>query len=260
MLLPDGQALPWTEHSERKWLNTLAAEAGYPKETRDYLGRWIPAQSDDYLQTARPIVFRVQEAIAGKLRATPGAFDESEIADIYVERRVAAGVDVATARAEVGLLLVAEVRMVAVPASVGAAEVEETTELAAAAGKVLEADKFPPRPPGASLFVSRTRKQRAATLHILGACPVQPERLSFGYDWVVDPAEAALAGRCRRCWGGAGVKGGEGPSEGRPGEEPVVSPSSESSSSTESSAESASTGGVSSPSGQEAEPDAGQLR
>ena len=60
-LLFQGQEAPhWTEHSERNLINNVAATMGYPKSERDFLGRWVPQQSDDYLRTARSITHKLQ--------------------------------------------------------------------------------------------------------------------------------------------------------------------------------------------------------
>ena len=49
MLLPQAVAL-YPEHSERNWVNSLAAVLGTPKNERNFLGRWTASQSDDYLK------------------------------------------------------------------------------------------------------------------------------------------------------------------------------------------------------------------
>jgi hypothetical protein len=71
----------WTEHSERRFLNSKAAEIGVPETSRNYLGRWIPKESDAYLVTARATVFSVQDLVAARFLDVPNSFDESEVLD-----------------------------------------------------------------------------------------------------------------------------------------------------------------------------------
>ena len=68
----------WTEHSERSYVNSMAACLGFAKEERNYLGRWMPEQSDDYLLTSRAIVGKLQRAVAKALREGNPLIDESE--------------------------------------------------------------------------------------------------------------------------------------------------------------------------------------
>jgi hypothetical protein len=73
----------WKEHSERKTLNGMAAQLGIPKSDRDFLGRWVPEQSDDYLLTARSVVAGIQEKVARQLRVSPTLIDETETLDSF---------------------------------------------------------------------------------------------------------------------------------------------------------------------------------
>jgi hypothetical protein len=68
----------WKEHSERKTLNGMAAQLDIPKCERDFLGRWIPEQSDDYLLTSRSVVSSVQDKIATAVREGSIRLDETE--------------------------------------------------------------------------------------------------------------------------------------------------------------------------------------
>ena len=51
---------------------------GFPKEQRDYLGRWMPEQSDDYLVTSRAVVGKIQRRVAEAFREGAEELDESE--------------------------------------------------------------------------------------------------------------------------------------------------------------------------------------
>jgi hypothetical protein len=76
-LYPPEVALYWTEHSERNVLNSWAAVLGHSKDDRDYIGRWVPEQSDDYMRTARAKVFAVQSQVSAAIRGAPDRVDES---------------------------------------------------------------------------------------------------------------------------------------------------------------------------------------
>jgi hypothetical protein len=76
--LGDNVAGFWSEHSERRFLNGKAAEAGIEKSRRDFLGRWLPNRSDNYLQTARATVWSVQEEVRDGIWNHPRRGDESE--------------------------------------------------------------------------------------------------------------------------------------------------------------------------------------
>jgi hypothetical protein len=68
----------WKEHSERKTINGMAAQLDIPKSERDFLGRWIPEQSDDYLLTSRSVVASVQDKVAVAIREGSIKLDETE--------------------------------------------------------------------------------------------------------------------------------------------------------------------------------------
>ena len=58
----------WTEHGDRSVLVNWAMVLGFPKETRQLLGRWTPDSADEYLRTQRMITMRTQAAIAQRIR------------------------------------------------------------------------------------------------------------------------------------------------------------------------------------------------
>ena len=43
----------WTNHSKRAILTSALAAIGVDKVRRDFLGRWSPSGSDDYVRTSR---------------------------------------------------------------------------------------------------------------------------------------------------------------------------------------------------------------
>ena len=89
--LIDPEALSfWTEHSERNYVNGMAACLGIPKDQRDFLGRWMPDQADDYLRTARAVIGEIQGKVARAIRLGDDRLDESESAislEKYLESR-----------------------------------------------------------------------------------------------------------------------------------------------------------------------------
>jgi hypothetical protein len=62
-------------------LPTWAAALGFEKQDRDYLGRWLPQESDEYLRNVSEVVGRIQHAVATKLRTKlgGGALHETEM-------------------------------------------------------------------------------------------------------------------------------------------------------------------------------------
>jgi hypothetical protein len=75
-LLGNHGAKFYTEHSERNFVNSHAAVLGFSKTKRDYLGRWQPQQSDDYLRTAREVVNQIQRQVAQAIRAGDSRISE----------------------------------------------------------------------------------------------------------------------------------------------------------------------------------------
>lgn len=55
-LLSPHWARCWTSHSERNTLNSALTAMGVPKDRRDFLGRWSPQGSDEYVRTYRSAV------------------------------------------------------------------------------------------------------------------------------------------------------------------------------------------------------------
>ena len=66
-------------HTMRRSMNNLAAFVGIAKEERDYLGKWSANGSENYLTTAREIIFRIQEKVSVYLSISMSMYDESEV-------------------------------------------------------------------------------------------------------------------------------------------------------------------------------------
>ena len=71
---------------------------GWPKDDRDYLGRWgiDRHQSNDYVLSARQIVLGIQAGVARALCDGSKPFDELELADTLREFVIQAGGEVST--------------------------------------------------------------------------------------------------------------------------------------------------------------------
>ena len=60
----DSDAAYWTEHSDRNWLNSLLAAIGVSPQERNYVGRWqVGASVDEYMRTAKRVIFGLQERL-----------------------------------------------------------------------------------------------------------------------------------------------------------------------------------------------------
>ena len=68
LLLPSPLERYWTEHSERNFLDSLAAVLGVHRSQRSFIGRWAASTTDDYVRTARHIVNNIQNSVAENLR------------------------------------------------------------------------------------------------------------------------------------------------------------------------------------------------
>eukprot|EP00435_Cladocopium_sp_Y103_P046057 s2413_g13.t1 len=69
LLLPDGLECPFTGHSPRNFMTSVAAAIGYHRDQRAYLGRWAMGMvaSEEYVRTARQVVFSIQRAVNGSI-------------------------------------------------------------------------------------------------------------------------------------------------------------------------------------------------
>ena len=97
-LVPSQLLVYFKGHGPRHFLVTLAAAMGWPKDDRDYLGRWgiDRHQSNDYVLSARQIVLGIQAGVARALCDGSKPFDELELADTLREFVIQAGGEVST--------------------------------------------------------------------------------------------------------------------------------------------------------------------
>ena len=102
-LIPPEFVLLWSEHSERHWLPSLAAECNVPKSERDFLGRWSISKggSADYTMTSRQVVTQVQLRVTEWLcQGNPG-IDEEPLFDELLKRAGASDLDWVSAHRKV---------------------------------------------------------------------------------------------------------------------------------------------------------------
>ena len=62
----------WAGHSDRATLSTWSAGLKISKDRRDFIGRWRPSDSDEYVRTSREIVWGIQSEVAEKIRHSAG--------------------------------------------------------------------------------------------------------------------------------------------------------------------------------------------
>eukprot|EP00435_Cladocopium_sp_Y103_P066733 s1270_g29.t1 len=80
-LLPDGLESFFSGHSPRNFLTSVAATIGFSRDERAYLGRWSMGMvsSEEYVRTARQVVFKIQRAVNQTLvDGSGGPFFEDE--------------------------------------------------------------------------------------------------------------------------------------------------------------------------------------
>ena len=102
-LLGDSMAGAFTGHSERCSLPSLAATLGMPKAERDFLGRWSPSGSDEYVRSAKVVMRRTIEKVVEAATAQ-GAYattDESEAFETLGKKMTRTGRDKDEVTAEV---------------------------------------------------------------------------------------------------------------------------------------------------------------
>ena len=197
------EPLYWTEHSERNVLTSLAAAMGFPKAERDFLGRWLPGQSDDCIRTARSVVHKVQKAVAERLRLMPDEVQEADELDRFIE--YAANTE-------------DDVRLVDLRVLLDYSAARGDTDGVATRATAYETEPLPIQPrmedEGAGLdmgdcgkyYLSYTAKKNVCTLHITGGCWRRPGRDIKIYTYHQDIDGLSYARACKDCWGAAGPR------------------------------------------------------
>ena len=152
----------------------LRGDAGGTQVRENFLGRWIPEQSDDYLRTARAIIMKLQTKIARHRRQHPRLAEEAQELDRYHAYLVI----VTTEERREMLLQQLDVRLL--PGHEAATVTEEPLQKEVAEQ---ELKKVPDQlgsleEPAAEgpYIVSYTAKRKFSRLHMLRGCWRQPGR------------------------------------------------------------------------------------
>ena len=188
--------LHFSEHGDRNWARSMAALFGVPKTEGDYLGRWMPEQSDDYNRAAKQVVHRVQGIIVEACKRDPGGVDEDlgklELRAFLEKRGVRA--------ADVSLQL--ENLSVFTPLGVGRLRGDLHDE-----GSDPDFDGFGPGSVAEEceetlkgFYISYTLKKKFARLHRVGGCHRTPGVDVHDYQYLDDIHEAEWDDFCKQCW------------------------------------------------------------
>ena len=169
----------WTEHGDRRMINSLAAELGVSKTERDFLGRWVPQQSDDYLATAKSVVMGVQSKVAKGLRRKTQSFGESQLF-VEIKNRLCLTWDALGEEQYIETLMFrAQVEDDPSDES-GLEECAEHLEVQRAEQRFVPDAPEPPAevfgtpPEGFPYYISFSKKCKFARLHLVGGCHRRP--------------------------------------------------------------------------------------
>jgi hypothetical protein len=214
---------------------SAAASLHIPKEKRDYLGRWTPEQSDDYLRTARDMVTSIQDKIAKSMRENLGMLDETDVSrdvaatlrslgasEEIVEAQLLRlnmeghmssleGGDRTPSRGEsppsspwVNVPNVSETDTTVVVVEEDWYKIAGSADEPEAVTEVGDAEPLDSEQMPTDLFVAVRGhgKRKARRLHSLqSTCPVKPGLGSYRHEWVHDLGTASYSAVCLRCWG-----------------------------------------------------------
>ena len=174
----------------------MAALFGVPKTEGDYLGRWMPEQSDDYNRAAKQVVHRVQGIIVEGCRKDPGSVDE-DLGKLelraFLSRRGVSDVDVT--------MQLENLKVVSTLGETGARgrRLEDSGDLeldGVDCESAAEEDIEKPK----GFYVSHTLKKRFARLHRVGGCHRTPGKDIHDYVYCDDIHETEWDEHCKQCW------------------------------------------------------------
>jgi hypothetical protein len=210
LLLLPGIAGYWTEHSERRWLNARAAELDFDKAKRDYIGRWLPQQSDNYLMTARAVVLKVQRDVCAAIISDPGRLDETECFLSLKKFMEVRGYPDAMISGQLSRLHLppdfldgehapsaasAPTLIVDFPVPAGCKLIDEELYSGPEAEKIGEGFPVP------RYIISYTRRRKCTKLHkVMGGCYRKPGREIRDYDYVNELEGGENVPLCKDCW------------------------------------------------------------
>ena len=211
-LVDTGLESAWTGHSERSSLPSLAAALGIPKCERDYLGRWSPSGSDEYVRTYRAVVRKTMTVLTDAVRGgmAYNLLDEAEAYETAVAALVRKGLDpvaakiLETSAKEKAKVILDALKVHALAASgtkarfiePSTARTEEEINEEKMEGKEEDEAKY---------IISVGRRRHGPTvdcLHRKGGC-WRARSLAFSsYELVsLDPPPSASYGTvCKQCW------------------------------------------------------------
>ncbi|CAE8728235.1 unnamed protein product [Polarella glacialis] len=205
----------WTDHSERNVLTSVAAFLNVSKADRDFLGRWSPDGSDDYLRTSRQMVHKVQELVAQGIRDSfvPGGLDlEDSLGDngLY-EYLLSKGLNEGTARECVKGFTVRRSDPPSDDDGCGPGlwepmlgEVRSKVDLELEENLVSKVEETARTEAANSLaplyFVSFTRKRKFARLHLISGCPLVPGVSVAAFEYLCTVDELPWNDFCKKCW------------------------------------------------------------
>ncbi len=206
MFVTKQSVLHFSEHGDRNWARSMAALFGISKAEGDYLGRWMPEQSDDYNRAAKQVVHRVQGVIAEACRKDPGGIDEDlgklELRAFLLKRSVSER-DVTVQLLALSVVTPFEKG----PASLVSLEEEDDSELDGfGPGSVVLEEEEPLK----EFYVSFTLKKRFARLHRMGGCHRTPGRDVRNFLFMNSIHEEKWDDFCRQCWRLGSFPGNEG--------------------------------------------------
>ena len=204
MFVAKQAVLHFSEHGDRNWSRSMAALFGISKAEGDYLGRWMPEQSDDYNRAAKQVVHRVQLVIAEACRKDPGAVDEDlgklELRAFLLKKGVSE-VDVVVQM--LALSVVTPLGMtwsrrwssqVCLDTCINVEEDSVHDGLSAGDECPVESDAIK------EFYISFTLKKKFARLHRMGGCHRTPGKDVHSYLFVDSIHDESWDDFCRQCW------------------------------------------------------------
>ncbi|CAE8621781.1 unnamed protein product [Polarella glacialis] len=215
LMLHPQALLFWRDRSERNVLTSVAALLNVPKSERDFLGRWSPDGSDDYLRTSMQMVNKVQAQVAQGIRDSfvAGGLDlEERLGDNglfeYLRNR---GVNEDAARDCVQGFTVKRVAPPSDDDGFGPGQLEPMLEdvqpKVDAELKVnveFSGDESAQSDASNSLaplyFVSFTKKRKFARLHLIAGCPLVPGVSVAAFEYLCAVDEMPWNDYCKKCW------------------------------------------------------------
>ena len=171
-LLVEGAQGYYTGHTPRNWLTSTAAVLGWPKDQRDFLGRWMigGSGSADYTRTAREVVHRIQLGVCKAIvTGEGGEYQEAEALEElkrHVDERGGSG---ALARRRHDIMRTCDgVRCLGIKWPTIELEPADGSE-GEEAGEAMAVESAATR-----FFISISRKTGHRRLHLNGPCHVKP--------------------------------------------------------------------------------------